>query len=148
MFMMFSTSRAEKKEMSVPDVYYVDSDMLRLVSVSTPCDGTTPQQQAEEVVKLLIEGKDHNKKIQRMIPDVKGCISVKVLSNTAYVDIKGKELFPDGRVAEELVVYQIVNSLTSIDGIVKVKFTFDGREEKVFKGFIDMRETFIPDYYV
>ena len=42
----------------------------------------------------------------------------------------------------------IVNSLTSIDGIVKVKFTIDGKPQKNFKGFIDMREAFIPDYYV
>ena len=148
-FVFYGTGNAENKnELSVTDVYYVDSDMLRLVSVSTPCDGNTPQKQAEEVIDKLILGKDHNKKIKRMIPDTEGCITVKVMGNTAYVDIKGKENFPDGRIAEELVVYQIVNSLTSIDGIVKVKFTFEGKTEKEFKGFIDMRETFIPDYYV
>lgn len=140
------TGSASPKEQII-DIYYVDSDMLRLVSVGTPCGGSA-QEQAERVIDILISGKDHNKKIKRMIPDIKGCIGVKVKGNTAYVDIRGEENFPDGRIAEELVVYQIVNSLTSVPGVVKVKFTFDGKTEKNFKGFIDMRETFIPDYYV
>ena len=47
-----------------------------------------------------------------------------------------------------LIVYQIVNSLTSIDGIDNVRFTVDGKVKKEYAGFIDMRETFIPDYFV
>ena len=47
-----------------------------------------------------------------------------------------------------LMVYSIVNSLTEIDGIVNVRFTIDGRVQKDFVGYLDMRETFIPDYFV
>lgn len=150
-FVLCGIGNAENKRvMTVPDIYYVDADMLRLVSVSTPCEGENAQEQAQCVIEKLISGKDKNKKIKRMIPAIKNCMNVHVRGNTAYVDIKesAMEYFPDGKIAEELVVYQIVNSLTSIDGIVKVKFTFDGKEERFFKGFIDMRETFIPDYYV
>lgn len=150
-FIFYGSGSAENaREMTIPDIYYVDADMLRLVGVSTPCEGKNAQEQAQCVIEKLISGKDQNKKIKRMIPAIKDCLNVHVRGNTAYVDIKesAREYFPDGKIAEELVIYQIVNSLTSIDGIVKVKFTFDGKEEKLFKGFIDMRETFIPDYYV
>ena len=47
-----------------------------------------------------------------------------------------------------MMVYSIVNSLTNIDGIVNVRFTVDGERQKDFLGFVDMRETFIPDYCV
>ncbi len=142
--------KAETKKLSNPEIYFIDSDMLRLVSVDFPCKENSMDGQAKAVISELIEGRDKNKKIKRMIPDIKNCLKVKVEKDTAYVDISGKsiEYFQDGRIAEELIVFQIVNSLTSIDGIVKVKFTVDGRAEKDFKGFIDMRETFIPDYYV
>ena len=38
--------------------------------------------------------------------------------------------------------------LTGLDGIVNVRFTIDGKRQKDFKGYIDMRETFIPDYFI
>jgi len=31
---------------------------------------------------------------------------------------------------------------------VNVRFTIDGKRQKDFKGYIDMRETFIPDYFI
>ena len=142
--------KAETKRLSNPEIYYIYSDMLRIVSVEFPCKENSTEGQATEVIAQLIEGQDKNKKIRRMIPDIKNCLRVRVENDVAYVDISGKciEHFQDGRVAEELIVFQIVNSLTSIDGIVKVRFTIDGKSKKDFKGFIDMRETFIPDYYV
>ena len=141
---------ADTKELSEPEVYFVDSDMFRLVSVDFPCTKESRQKQAEAVISELISGKDKNKKITRMIPKDEECLLVKIKDDTAYVDIKEESVdkFPDGRVSEVLTVYQIVNSLTSIDGVVKVKFTIGGKTKKEFKGFIDMRETFIPDYYV
>ena len=141
---------AETKKLKNPDIYYVDSHMLKLVPVELLCKENSVEGQAKAVISQLIEGKDKNRKIRRMIPDIKNCLTVKVEDDTAYVDIAEKSIkyFPDGRIAEELVVFQIVNSLTSIEGIVKVKFTIDKKPQKSFKGFIDMRETFIPDYYV
>jgi hypothetical protein len=77
-------------------------------------------------------------------------MTVKVKDKIAYVDIKKDVVneHPDGRDLEMLTVYSIVNSLTGIDGIVNVRFTIDGKIEKKFKGYLDMRETFIPDYLV
>ena len=84
------------------------------------------------------------------IPNVKHGIKVKVLDRIAYVDIKQElvDKHPDGRDLELLTVYSIVNSLTGLDGVVNVRFTIDGKRQKDFKGYIDMRETFIPDYFI
>ena len=75
---------------------------------------------------------------------------MKVLDRIAYVDIKQElvDKHPDGRDLELLTVYSIVNSLTGLDGVVNVRFTIDGKRQKDFKGYIDMRETFIPDYFI
>ena len=77
-------------------------------------------------------------------------MTVKVKDKIAYVDLKSSILKtqPDGRDFEILTVYSIVNSLTNVDGIVNVRFTVDGERKKDFMGYVDMRETFIPDYCV
>ena len=110
----------------------------------------TPEEQAKLVIKALIEGDDDNLKIRRTIPDIRGCMSVKVKGEIAYVDIKRKmiENHSEGRDIELLTVYSIVNSLASVKGITNVRFTIEGEVSEDFMGYLDMRETFIPDYTV
>lgn len=143
-------AREKAKPMTAVTLYFVDAQMLRLLPVKTYIKDAKPQKKAEIVIRELIRGRDDNKKIRRLIPNIKNCMSVKVEDGIAYVNIKKKmaENHPDGRDLEVLTVYSIVNSLASIDGIVNVRFTIDGKVQKDFKGFVDMRETFIPDYFV
>ena len=131
-------------------LYYVDAQMLRLIPVNTQIPQMSTQKMAQRVADELVEGYDDNPKIRRIIPNVKHGIKVKVLDRIAYVDIKQElaDKHPDGRDLELLTVYSIVNSLTGLDGIVNVRFTIDGKRQKDFKGYIDMRETFIPDYFI
>lgn len=135
-----------------PDVelYFVDSSMLRLIPETYRVGNVSRQKAAETVITELIAGRDHNTKILRLIPNIRRGMTVKVHNNTATVNLTKKfvEQHSDSRTHELLTVYSIVNSLTSVDGIENVKFTIDGKSQKDFKGFIDMRETFIPDYYI
>lgn len=132
------------------ELYFVDSGMLRLVKEEYKVGHISRQKAAEKVIKELIRGRDGNEKILRLIPDIKKGMTVKVKNNTATVNLTKEfiESHSDERQHEILTVFAIVNSLTSIDGIDNVKFTIEGKPEKRFKGFIDMRETFIPDYYI
>lgn len=131
-------------------IYYVDSSMLRLVPIDFDIGCTTQTKAAQKVLDKLIDGEDYNRRILRLIPDEKKCMTVRVEKNTAYVNLKESftQNIPENKNQEILMLYSIVNSLTSIDGIDTVKFLFDGKEEKVTIGGIDMREVFIPDYYV
>lgn len=131
-------------------LYFVDSEMLRLLPVEIYISDTTPQKKAQAVIDELIQGRDDNPKILRTIPNIKNCMSVKVKDTTAYVDISKEmtEAHPDSRELELLTVYSIVNSLTGIEGITTVRFTIDHEVSKDFMGYIDMRETFIPDYFI
>ena len=125
-------------------VYFVDSQMLRLVGVQTQIEKNDVNSQAKEVIQTLIEGHDDNKKIRRVLPKIKNGMTVKVFEGIAYVDIKEKMLEKQerGRDIENLAIYSIVNSLTEIDGIKAVRFTIDGIAREDYVGYIDMRDTF------
>lgn len=131
-------------------LYFTDSQILKLLPMRVQIPKLDAEEQAKYVLKLLIDGDDDNLKIKRTIPDIKGCMSVYVKNEIAYVDIKQSviENHAEGRDIELLTVYSIVNSLTSIEGIHNVRFTICGKKQKAFMGYLDMRETFIPDYTV
>ncbi|HIT85188.1 MAG TPA: GerMN domain-containing protein [Candidatus Ornithomonoglobus intestinigallinarum] len=131
-------------------LYFTDAQILKLLPVRVMIPELTPEEQAKLVIKALIEGDDDNLKIRRTIPDIRGCMSVKVKGEIAYVDIKRKmiENHSEGRDIELLTVYSIVNSLASVKGITNVRFTIEGEVSEDFMGYLDMRETFIPDYTV
>ena len=141
---------SDKNNTMDAELYYVDSSMLRLIPSDYTINTSSKNKAAKAVISELVSGRDDNTKILRIIPDIKNGLSVKVKGTTAYVNMSREfvESHSDSRLHEQLTIYQIVNSLTSIDGIVTVKFTIDNKQEKDFKGFIDMRETFIPDYYI
>jgi len=131
-------------------VYYIDSELLMLIGVPTYCDGENNQSVAENILLKLREGQDYNRKIKRQIPDIDNGMTVKISDNTAFVNLSPEfvEKHAEGRIPEKLTVYQIVNSLTSIDGIEYVRFTINNKESKCFKGFIDMRGVFSFKEYV
>ena len=131
-------------------LYFTDAQVMKLIPVRMSIPQTSTQVQAKIVINELIKGRDNNKSIKRTIPNIKNGISVKVKDEIAYVDIKNEVVanHQEGRDLEILTVYSIVNSLTSIEGITNVRFTVNGKKQKDFMGYIDMRETFIPDYMV
>lgn len=143
-------SQTIKPKMTEVNIYFVDAKLLRLIPAKTQIHHTSTQKMAQSVINELLNGRDDNPSIKRIIPNVKNGIKVKVIDKVAYVDISKEvvEKHPDGRDIELLTVYSIVNSLTNIEGIVNVRFTIDGERQKDFKGYLDMRETFIPDYFI
>lgn len=140
----------ESARKTTAKLYYVDSSMLRLIPIDYDAGFLTVSAAAKKVVDELIEGEDYNRRILRVIPDAKNCMSVKIDKNTAYVNLKKHftENLPNNETHERLMLYSIVNSLTSIEGIDMVKFLFDGKEKNEEIGGVDMREVFIPDYYM
>ena len=131
-------------------IYYVDRSIQRLIPLDIELGKITEENAAEEILEKLIDGADYNYRILRLIPDEKDCMSVKVKDNTAIVNLKNGivENLPENKNHQLLMIYSIVNSLTSVEGIDTVEFLINGRVEKASIGGIDMRETFIPDYYL
>ncbi len=88
-------------------------------------------QEKEEYVKLL------SPKTKTSLHDDKVWIDI-------YKDIP-KEI-KDTTDYELFTIYSLVNSITSSGDISTVNFTIEGLSQRDFCGYVDMRETFIPDY--
>ena len=149
-FTTVGAATRENAETIQVKLYFADADFMRLVPENTSIKKTDVQNEARTVIKELIKGRDQNPKIRRLIPDIKRCMTVRTENGVAYVNITQKmiDVHPEGREAERLTVYQIVNSLMSIDGIDCVRFTVNGSEQKNFMGYLDMREPFTLDELV
>ena len=131
-------------------LYFVDRQIMRLIPVEHYINSGDASKCAQQVINELIKGRDYNDNIRRIVPNNKNVLGVKVEKGVATVNIDTKYLsdIKDGRFIEELFVYQIVNSLSSVNGVKRVKFLIDGELQKDLFGYLDMREAFIPDYYI
>lgn len=132
------------------ELYFVDSELMMLIPSTYYLPAVSRDKAAKKVINELINGRDDNDKIMRIMPKIKNGITVKVKNDTAYVDLSSEfvQAHTDNAHKEVLTIYSIVDSLTSIDGIKKVRFTIGGKEQADFKGNVDMREVFLPDYTV
>lgn len=142
-----ASTKTEKVECSV---YFVDTELMRLLPHKVSLRAQTSiEERAGLILDEIIKGRDDNKKVRRLIPDIKGGLKVKMDEDTAIVDISSRLINENikNRDAERLFIYQIVNSLTELDGIYRVRFTVDGRVSKKFMGYLDMREIFTRDEY-
>lgn len=140
---------SRKNNIETAQIYCVDSDLYKLIPYDVDIESKNTQQAAQMVVDKLVYGMQYEK-IRHTIPCVDKGVTVRVEGDTAYVNLSEEmvETHPNDMDSEYLTVYSIVNSLASLDGVTAIKFTIDGKEKKDFKGFLDMRETFLPDYMV
>ena len=147
-FFIFANGQAQT-DMEECRIYFVDRRLHRLIPLPfSPL--RTPEKTAKEMVSVIIKGKDNNPEVLRLFPNIKDSISVKISSNTACVNLSGElsKHINKNAETERLCIYQIVNSLTSVEGIDYVRFTIDNEIKKDFLGFLDMREIFTADYYM
>ncbi|MGN0183300.1 MAG: GerMN domain-containing protein [Candidatus Ornithomonoglobus sp.] len=141
---VIACSRREQVPTVKTEIYFVDSEMNRLLPYSEDIIDADTEHQVSAVVDKLIAGHDDNTKIRRLLPDKRSYISTKVNDNIVYVDLSSEiaDELPCSRDIEKLVIYQIVDSLTRVKGIRFVKFTIDGEVKQDFMGFYDMRNTY------
>lgn len=146
----FAISGAKPEQLPETEitVYYVDSELNRLLPHKERVTDADTEHLASAAINLILDGRDGNAKIRRLIPNNDDYISVSVADNTAFVDIKSDMAadIPEGRDIEKLVIYQLVDTLTSLKGIRFVRFTVDGENKKDFMGYYDMRETYKFNY--
>lgn len=135
------------QESEEPRLFFVDRRLHRLISLEAKAAANT-QKTARKIVNELVVGRDENVEILRIIPNDADLVQVSVKNNSACVNFSS-DIIPKlskNPETERLFVYQFVNSLTSVDGIDSVTFTIDGKIQKKFLGFLDMREIFTSNY--
>ncbi|MDD6736223.1 MAG: GerMN domain-containing protein [Clostridiales bacterium] len=143
---IFFTSKAGQT-VSTAKIYYVDRQLHRLIPVETEIKSGDARKETEQIVKKLEQGRNSDS-VLKLIHISDEEISVKVNKDTAEVNLplSLKENVPKNRESERLIIYQLVNSLTSIPEIKYVTFTINHERRSDFIGFLDMREIFTPCY--
>jgi len=92
---------------------------------------------ASAVITELIKGPSDNTAFKSTVPaETKLVTPVKIENKVATVNLSKefKTKHPGGKDAERMTIYSIVNSLTELEGIEKVKFTIDGKTQKEYMG--------------
>lgn len=121
----------ETKEL-MPEGRMVDSKMLLADPYAT-------------LIGLLLEG-PKNEKLQTLIPEGTRVIKTEIKGDMVYLDLS-KEFIDNhkgGQEAENMTVYAIVNTLTQLNEVNKVKILINGREDQAFKdNKINFKNAFI-----
>jgi germination protein M len=95
-------------------------------------------QMAGVVIEELIKGPADTDGYKPTIPagaKLRSPVVIKDGIATVDMSIEFKTQHPGGKDAEKLTIYSIVNSLTELRGIEKVKFTIDGKVAKEYMGY-------------
>lgn len=121
----------ETKEL-MPEGRMVDSKTLLTDPYST-------------LMTLLIEG-PKNDKLQTVMPEGTRVLKTELKGDMVYLDLS-KEFIDNhkgGQEAENMTVYAIVNTLTQLNEVNKVKILINGREDQAFKdNKINFKNAFI-----
>lgn len=127
----------EKQAEKVPVIlYFADRNTGVLIPEKRMVDKTAVLQKVEEtIVNELIKGPEDPVKAA-VIPKGTRLLSVKKDNDTVIVDFSEEfdKNHPGGSASEMLTIYSVVNSLTELKDIDKVKFLIEGKERKEYKG--------------
>ncbi len=134
-------------------LYYANDKKERLKGVEALAnyDGSSTVERI--VIDQLIKGtsgienvEQYYGKVYNTIPSGSVCNSINTVDFICYVDLNKN--FTEGLdgVSDELVIYSIVNSLTSLSTINKVKFTIDGESVKNYGTVANFDQFFEMNY--
>jgi spore germination protein GerM len=99
------------------------------------------------VIELLINPPPYLKGVSSPLPKGTRLLSAEVKGDTAYLNFSKelKENFSGGSTNEMLVVYGIVNTACSINGIKRVQILVDGKVIESLGGHLEIMEPLEPD---
>jgi germination protein M len=122
-------------------LYFANEDNTKLKLEIRYIDSTdvkkSTSNMATAIVNELIKGPSNETTFRRTVPaEAKLREPVSISNDVATVDFtkEFKSKHSGGKDAEKMTIYSIVNSLTELDGIEKVKFLIDGKTEKEYMG--------------
>ncbi len=145
----FAKNYGQATEITAPvSVYHIDRRLFRLVPIEYIPHSEKRSEIAREIISEILTKGSENSEILPLLSSATEGISVRLKNDTAFIDIKPclLEFSAKNAETERLIIYQLVNSLTTIEGVTKVEFSLCGKKEKSFLGFLDMRDIFTPEY--
>lgn len=122
-------------------IYFANEDnsklKLEIRYIDNPDAKKNLSNLASTVINELIKGPSDDVAFKRTVPaEAKLLTPVSISGKVATVDMSKefKTKHTGGKDAEKMTIYSIVNSLTELEGIEKVKFTIDGKAQKEYMG--------------
>lgn len=134
-------------------LYYANADrtLLKGVEAVANYDGSSTLERI--VIDQLIKGTDGIENLEQYygtihstIPSGTECNSINTVDYACYVDLNSRFLEESKEISDEMVIYSIVNSLTSLSTINKVKFTIDGESVSTFGTIKNFDQYFEMNY--
>lgn len=101
-------------------------------------------EQANQILLTLFEGAHEQKVMYQAMPAGTQVRAVFFESGTFIVDLSKEflKVNSSGMSEATLAVYSIVNSLTELDPMAKVRFLIDGTEPQARTGYLDLSQVF------
>lgn len=122
-------------------LYFANEDNSKLVKEKRYIPMADAKQStshlASVIVKELIAGSSKESGLKSTIPEgtkLRSPVSVKDGIATVDLSKEFKSKHPGGKEAEKMTIFSIVNSLTELKDIQKVKITINGKTEKEYMG--------------
>lgn len=97
------------------------------------------------VVEHLILG-PKKEEAQKTIPDQTKLINIAVVDGACYVNLDENFRSQNYEIQEPVVVYSIVDSLASLDGIDTVQISVNGDTSGKYRDDLDLSQMYQPDY--
>lgn len=122
-------------------LYFANDDNTKLKLEIRYIDSVDAQNSASDmataIINELIKGPSDESAFRRTVPaEAKLLSPVSIKNKVASVNFSEEFIskHPGGKDAERMTIYSIVNSLTELEEIEKVKFMIDGKSRPEFKG--------------
>ncbi len=129
---------------------YASEGYDKLVAVDATADYNGSTTLEKIIMDQLIEGPSNisnlNQTLYSVIPKGTVCNSIVTIDYCCYVDLSSEFLQKMDNVDDEIIIYSIVNSLTSLPAVNKVKFTIDGEEVSNY-GTVDNFDQYFETNY-
>lgn len=119
-------------------LYYASEDGKILTKKLVKCESDINDSLESIILDALISGEGTDtKEIMRTINEDTVVNSVITKENICYVDLSKEFLDNNKDVTDEVYIYSVVNSLTELTFVNKVKFSIDGETVEKFNDKID-----------
>lgn len=138
------TVNPEKTKWQVVYLYFANQDGSKLVCQQRGMEVKQSQSLEYQIVEQLIIGPDNSNgaNLQQTIPSDTKIKDIKTEEETCYVNLSRDFIKKKGSIAENIIIYSIVNSLTELDNVNKVQFLIEGEKINEYNGDLDFSKPF------
>lgn len=138
------TVNPEKTKWQVVYLYFANQDGSKLVCQQRGMEVKQSQSLEYQIVEQLITGPDNSNgaNLQQTVPSDTRIKDIKTEEETCYVNLSRDFIKKKGSIAENIIIYSIVNSLTELDTVNKVQFLIEGEKINEYNGDLDFSKPF------